>query len=134
MKNFKKLMLGLAMAAMIAPAANATTINDEPVEGATVEAEAPAEFPVVIVNKTGIGIDAIYISDTEDEEWSDNFLEETLENGESVRIMCEDAGKYDISLTYADGSETELYNVTFKQSIRITLSLSSDGSKTIFSY
>ncbi|MCR5454443.1 MAG: hypothetical protein K6F33_05595 [Bacteroidales bacterium] len=132
MKNFKKFILGLAVAAMVAPAASAASINDNPENASAVESPVVKDFPVTIVNNTGYDIVGLYISSSGDEEWSDNFLEETLAHGEGIRIPCEDAGTYDISLTFDGGAECEVYEVNFQQSVTITLSY--NGSEVIFSY
>lgn len=135
MKNFMKFTLGLAMAAMFATSANATTINEEPAgDEAAVEVQAPKAFPITICNKTGFGIVGLYISDSDSDEWSDNFLDEELANGECIEISCEDPGKYDISITYYNDVECELYEVNFQKSTKITITLSADGTSTTFSY
>lgn len=134
MTSIKKFILGFAVAAMIAPAANAATINDDPEIGSVEEIQAVKEFPITITNRTGFDIIGLFISDSGSEEWSDNFLDEVLENGESIRIMCQDPGKYDISITYYNDVECELYEVNFQRAIHITFSLSSDGTQTIFNY
>ncbi len=135
MKNFKKkLILGFAVMAMIAPAANATAIDDDPTKDSAVEVTVAKDFPIVITNNTGEDIEELYISSTGDDDWSENRLNETLHPGESVRLICVDAGKYDVSIAYANGDECELYEVNFQQSTRITISHVSGGKETIFSY
>ena len=134
MKTIKKFMLGLAMVAMIASAASATTINDDPVEGESVETKTPVEFPITISNRTGFGIKELYISASDSDDWSDNFLDETLQNGETIRIMVVDSGKYDISITYFNDVECELRDVSFQKTTNIKITLSADGTTTTFSY
>ncbi len=134
MKKVFKFFCGLMVAAMIAPTANATTINDDPEDDVNVDQVSPISFPVVIVNNTGFGIDAIYISDSDSDDWSDNWLDERLENGEEVRIMCADPGKYDIAITYYNDVECELYGINFQKATTVKITLSDDGTTTNFSY
>jgi hypothetical protein len=76
---------------------------------ATPRAKAESELDFTIVNSTGYGIKELYVGPTKSDSWGENLLDETLENGESVKIEfhpeAEDIAKWDIMIAWVDEGE-----------------------------
>jgi hypothetical protein len=57
------------------------------------------------VNKTGYGIDEVYVSPHRSDTWSDNLISKPLENGETLDISFNasaKAARWDIKIVWVD--------------------------------
>jgi hypothetical protein len=66
-----------------------------------------------LINKTGYGIKAIYVSPSAASEWGDNLITKPLENGDELAISFdpkEKAEEWDIKIEWIDGGD----DVTWK--------------------
>jgi hypothetical protein len=58
-----------------------------------------------LVNKTGYGIDEVYVAPHSSDTWSDNLISKPLENGETLDISFNEgvkAAKWDIKIVWVD--------------------------------
>ena len=58
-----------------------------------------------LVNKTGYGIDEVYVSPHRSDTWSDNLISKPLENGETLDISFNasaKAARWDIKIVWVD--------------------------------
>ena len=63
----------------------------------------------VLVNKTGVEINAVYVSPSKSNDWEEDILgDDVLENGQNVRINIDDgsgACVYDFKAEFTNGQE-----------------------------
>ena len=63
----------------------------------------------VLVNKTGVEINAVYVSPSKSNDWEEDILgDDVLENGQNVRINIDDGSGaciYDFKAEFTNGQE-----------------------------
>jgi hypothetical protein len=86
---------------------------------------AQSKLDFTLVNKTGLTIDYIYVSPTNDNEWGEDVMgRDVLEHGESVDIVFSRSEKscmWDLKIKDADGDEVSWSNLDLCQASHITL-------------
>ncbi len=79
----------------------------------------------VLVNKTGVEINAVYVSPSKSNDWEEDILgEDTLDDGESVKITFdrgENASMWDLRIEDHDGNSIEWTDIPLKKISEITL-------------
>jgi hypothetical protein len=120
-KRMKRIALVLGLVFLVALAASANV------------------FDFTLANKTGYDIDEIFVSPADADDWGDDVLEEDiLPNGKSFEIefdsdyeailLAFDIDKYDLMVTYEDGSTDEWYDLKLETINQITLTLDKKGN------
>ena len=79
----------------------------------------------VLVNKTGVEINAVYVSPSKRNDWEEDILgDDTLPDGESVEITFdrgENASMWDLRIEDSDGNSIEWENIPLKKVSEVTL-------------
>lgn len=81
-------------------------------------ARAELNLDFELVNKTGYAIKEVYVAPSSSDNWEENILEGTLENGETLEVTFTSdntAKKWDLRIVFADGSDPVYwkgYNLT----------------------
>ena len=105
----KRLILALALAAAAA--------------GSPLSAQSKLDF--TLVNKTGLTIEYVYVSPTNDDKWGQDVMgRDVLAHGESVDIVFSRSEKscmWDLKVKDEDGDEVEWANLDLCQASQITL-------------
>lgn len=98
-----------------------------------------AVFDFTLVNQTGYGIDAVFVSPADDNDWGDDVLgEDVLPNKKSWEIefdppyeallLAFGIDKYDLKCEYEDGSVDEWYDLKLEEINTLTLTLDKKGN------
>lgn len=86
---------------------------------------AQSKLDFTLVNKTGLTIDYIYVSPTNDNEWGEDVMgRDVLEHGESVDIVFSRSAKscmWDLKVKDEDGDEVSWSNLDLCKASEITL-------------
>ena len=95
---------------------------------ATISASAMAARPNLdfkLINKTGLTIDEVYVSPSDDDEWGEDVLgRDVLKNGEAVDIEFsrkETKCKWDLKVVDSDKDEVEWTEIDLCKAEEITL-------------
>ena len=84
-----------------------------------------AQQDFTLVNKTGYGIDSVYVSKADSNSWEEDVMgRDTLDDGEHVNISFEKGSRgcrYDLMVKYSDGDKSEWHNVDLCSISRISL-------------
>lgn len=89
-----------------------------------------------LVNATGYDIAQVYVGESDDEEWSDGLLEDTLSNGQTLHIRFRpdiESVYWDLCIEwYEDEDADEVYwkNIKLDEVSRITLYYDKKSGKT----
>ena len=86
---------------------------------------AQSKLDFTLVNKTGLSIDYVYVSPTNDDEWGEDVMgRDVLEHGESVDIVFSRSEKscmWDLKIKDEDGDEVSWSNLDLCKASHITL-------------
>ena len=78
-----------------------------------------------VVNKTGVLINALYVSPSKQDDWGEDILgQDQLANGESCHISFhpkEQAAKWDLRIEDSDGNALIWYNLNLLEISQVTL-------------
>ncbi|GHU33294.1 hypothetical protein FACS1894172_11510 [Spirochaetia bacterium] len=92
--------------------------------GAMVFSVAAAGPVVTVVNNTGYTIYYLFFSESADEMWGEDVLdEEVLVDGDSFQITLPSAGTWDFGAEDEDGDSYAQYNQNIKRNTTITFTL-----------
>jgi hypothetical protein len=84
-----------------------------------------SKLDFTLLNKTGVSVDYIYVSPTNDDEWGDDIMgRDVLEHGEAVDITFSRSEKscmWDLKIKDEDGDEIEWSNLDLCKAEHITL-------------
>ncbi|MCK7595319.1 hypothetical protein [Pseudomarimonas salicorniae] len=73
---------------------------------ATIDSAAARDIGFTVVNKTGSTLDGLYGGPSSRDDWGDNLLGESIENGESVTITISNATVCEFDFRYeVEGKE-----------------------------
>jgi hypothetical protein len=115
MKKFLSLCLGATLLL-----ANATTSN-------------AGDQDFTVINKTGVEINALYVSPADKKEWGEDILgQDTLAAGASAEIEfdpSEEAAKWDLRVEDKEGNSIEWSDLDLTEIAKVTL-LYADGKAT----
>lgn len=79
----------------------------------------------ILHNQTGVEVNSVYVSPHSANDWEDDVLgEDTLPNGESVKITFDDRDKHvhwDLKVTDKDGNSLEWYDLNLVEISEVTL-------------
>jgi hypothetical protein len=79
----------------------------------------------VLVNKTGLNIDELYVSPTKSDDWEEDVLgRDVLADGESCEVVFnreETSCRWDLKIVDEDGDEVEWENLNLCEIDKITL-------------
>lgn len=79
----------------------------------------------ILHNQTGVEINSVYVSPHSTDDWEDDVLgEDTLPNGQSVKITFDDRDKHvhwDLKVTDKDGNSLEWYDLNLIEIEEVTL-------------
>lgn len=79
----------------------------------------------ILHNQTGVEVNSVYVSPHSTNDWEDDVLgEDTLPNGESVKITFDDRDKHvhwDLKVTDKDGNSLEWYDLNLVEISEVTL-------------
>jgi len=86
-----------------------------------------------LLNKTGYTIKKIYIGPTSSEDWGDNLLKGSLEDGESVQVTFSpkaNAKKWDIKVIYEDKDTAQWLDLKLTEITKVTLHWDATNQKS----
>lgn len=113
------------------PLTTQNKLKATPVQNATLDFE--------LVNKTGYSLSGLYLSPTKTDEWGDNILEETVDDGDAVDISFSpdaDAVKWDLRADWLmeDDAEEQEYvywtGLSLDEITKLTLYYNKSTNKT----
>jgi hypothetical protein len=86
---------------------------------------AQSKLDFTLVNKTGLTIDYVYVSPTNDDQWGEDVMgRDVLKHGESVDIVfsrTEKSCMWDLKIKDEDGDEVEWSNLDLCKATEISL-------------
>ena len=101
--------------------------------GLVAPAKAELNLDFKLVNKTGYDLKEVYISPTGEDEWGDNVIKETMEDGATLELTFSpkaSAAKWDIKCVYTDGETAEWKGYKLTEINKITLFWNKDKGST----
>lgn len=85
----------------------------------------PGKQDFILHNQTGVEINSVFVSPHDSNDWEQDVLgQETLANGESVKIIFDDREKkvrWDLKITDKDGNSLEWEDVNLVEISELTL-------------